>query len=74
MGGAGNSGDELYDKAVQIVLRDKKPTTSYIQRRLSIGYNKAADLIDRMEAEGIVSAPNVAGKREILAPNAGGEG
>lgn len=74
MGGSGNSGDELYDKAVQIVLRDKKPTTSYIQRRLSIGYNKAADLIDRMEAEGIVSAPNVSGKREILAPNAGGEG
>ncbi len=73
MGGAGgNSGDELYDKAVQIVLRDKKPTTSYIQRRLSIGYNKAADLIDRMESEGIISAPNVAGKREILAPNAGG--
>jgi len=72
--GAGNSGDELYDKAVQIVLRDKKPTTSYIQRRLQIGYNKAADLIDRMEAEGIISAPNVAGKREILAPNAGGEG
>ncbi len=74
IGGAGNSGDELYDKAVQIVLRDKKPTTSYIQRRLSIGYNKAADLIDRMEQEGIISAPNVAGKREILAPNAGGEG
>lgn len=72
MGGVGSSGDELYDKAVQIVLRDKKPTTSYIQRRLSIGYNKAADLIDRMEAEGIVSAPNVAGKREILAPNVGG--
>jgi len=72
MGGTGNSGDELYDKAVQIVLRDKKPTTSYIQRRLSIGYNKAADLIDRMEADGIISAPNVAGKREILAPNAGG--
>ena len=74
MGGAGNSGDELYDKAVQIVLRDKKPTTSYIQRRLSIGYNKAADLIDRMESEGIISAPNVAGKREILTSNAGGEG
>jgi len=74
MGGAGNSGDELYDKAVAIVLRDKKPTTSYIQRRLSIGYNKAADLIDRMEAEGVISAPNAAGKREILAPNAGAEG
>ena len=73
VGGVGGSGDELYDKAVQLVLRDKKPTTSYIQRRLSIGYNKAADLIERMEAEGVVSAPNAAGKREILAPG-GGEG
>ncbi len=74
MSGGGNSGDDLYDKAVQLVLRDKKPTTSYIQRRLSIGYNKAADLIERMEADGIISAPNVAGKREILSPNAtGGE-
>ncbi len=63
----GGSGD-LYDQAVQIVLRDKKPTTSYIQRQLRIGYNKAADMIDRMEAEGIVSKPNVAGKREILVP------
>ena len=63
----GGSGD-LYDQAVQIVLRDKKPTTSYIQRQLRIGYNKAADLIDRMEAEGIVSKPNIAGKREILVP------
>jgi len=71
-GVGGGSGDELYDKAVQLVLRDNKPTTSYIQRRLSIGYNKAADLIERMEAEGIVSAPNAAGKREILTPNAGG--
>ncbi len=61
------SGD-LYDQAVAIVLRDKKPTTSYIQRQLRIGYNKAADLIDRMEAEGVVSKPNVAGKREILVP------
>ncbi len=66
--GGAVSGDSLYDKAVQIVLKDKKPTTSYIQRRLQIGYNKAADLIDRMEAEGVISAPNVAGKREILAP------
>ena len=74
-GGLSGSGEgnSLYDQAVAIVLRDKKPTTSYIQRRLSIGYNKAADLIDRMEAEGIISAPNVAGKREILAPNGGGE-
>ncbi len=73
-GGGGASGNidvgsgDLYDQAVAIVLRDKKPTTSYIQRQLRIGYNKAADLIDRMEAEGVVSKPNVAGKREILVP------
>jgi len=65
------SGDELYDKAVAIVLRDKKVSTSYVQRQLRIGYNKAADLIDRMEAEGVISKPNIAGKREILA--GGGE-
>jgi hypothetical protein len=52
--GAGNgSGDELYDKAVQVVLHDKKASTSYIQRRLAIGYNKAASLIERMEKEGV---------------------
>ena len=70
--GAGVSADDdansLYDKAVAIVLRDRKPTTSYIQRQLRIGYNRAADLIDQMEREGVVSAPNVAGKREILVP------
>lgn len=60
------SGDDLYDKAVAIVLRDKKVSTSYVQRQLRIGYNKAADLIDRMEAEGVISKPNIAGKREIL--------
>lgn len=63
-----NGGGDLYDQAVAIVLRDKKPTTSYIQRQLRIGYNKAADLIDRMEAEGVVSKPNISGKREILVP------
>lgn len=67
MGGGEGSGDDLYDKAVAVVLRDKKPTTSYLQRQFRIGYNKAADLIDRMEAEGVISKPNVAGKREILA-------
>lgn len=61
------SGD-LYDQAVAIVLRDKKVSTSYVQRQLRIGYNRAADLIDRMEAEGVISKPNVAGKREILVP------
>lgn len=60
------SGDELYDKAVNIVLTDKKASTSYIQRRLSVGYNKAATLIERMEQEGIISPANHAGKREVL--------
>jgi S-DNA-T family DNA segregation ATPase FtsK/SpoIIIE len=62
----GGSGDELYDKAVNIVLQDKKASTSYIQRRLAIGYNKAATLIERMEKEGVISPANHAGKREIL--------
>lgn len=62
----GSSGDEQYDKAVAVVLRDRKVSTSYIQRRLSIGYNKAASLIERMEDEGLISAANHAGKREIL--------
>lgn len=61
-------GTDLYDKAVAIVLRDKKVSTSYVQRQLRIGYNRAADLIDRMEAEGVISKPNIAGKREILVP------
>ncbi len=59
------SGDQ-YDRAVAIVLRDRKCSTSYIQRRLSIGYNKAASLVERMEREGLVSPANHAGKREIL--------
>jgi DNA segregation ATPase FtsK/SpoIIIE, S-DNA-T family len=63
--GEGESGD-LYDRAVAIVLRDKKCSTSYVQRRLSVGYNKAASLVERMEKEGIVSAPNHSGKRMIL--------
>ncbi|HQZ13548.1 MAG TPA: FtsK/SpoIIIE domain-containing protein, partial [Devosia sp.] len=66
-----NSGDELYDKAVHVVITDKKVSTSYIQRRLAIGYNKAATLIERMEKEGVISQANHAGKREILA--GGGE-
>ncbi len=67
-GAPASSGDDLYDQAVAIILRDKKVSTSYVQRQLRIGYNKAADLIDRMEAEGVISKPNVAGKREILVP------
>jgi S-DNA-T family DNA segregation ATPase FtsK/SpoIIIE len=63
------SGDDLYDQAVAVVLRDKKVSTSYIQRRLQIGYNKAASLIERMETEGVISSPNHGGKREILVDN-----
>jgi S-DNA-T family DNA segregation ATPase FtsK/SpoIIIE len=62
------SGDSLYDQAVAVVLRDKKVSTSYVQRRLQIGYNKAASLIERMEKEGLISAANATGKREILVP------
>ena len=62
----GDESGELYDKAVAIVLRDGKCSTSYIQRRLSVGYNKAASLVERMEEEGVVGPSNHAGKREIL--------
>ena len=69
-GAFGEEPADLYDKAVQVVLRDKKASTSYIQRRLQIGYNRAASLIERMEREGLVGAANHAGKREILMPEA----
>jgi DNA segregation ATPase FtsK/SpoIIIE, S-DNA-T family len=59
-------GGDLYQQAVQVVVRDRKASTSYIQRRLQIGYNRAASLMERMEQEGIVGQPNHAGKREIL--------
>jgi S-DNA-T family DNA segregation ATPase FtsK/SpoIIIE len=65
MGEAGDASD-LYQQAVQIVIRDKKASTSYIQRRLQIGYNRAASIMERMEQEGVVGQPNHAGKREIL--------
>ena len=64
MGGEG--GSDMYAQAVQIVMRDRKASTSYIQRRLQIGYNRAASLMERMEKEGVIGAPNHAGKREIL--------
>ena len=74
-GGSGPAGtanlaesDDPYDQAVAIVLRDGKASTSYVQRRLGIGYNRAASLIERMEQEGIIGAANHAGKREILVP------
>ncbi|CAN5126396.1 DNA translocase FtsK 4TM domain-containing protein [soil metagenome] len=65
--GGGGSGDDLYDRAVAVVTRDRKASTSYVQRRLQIGYNRAASLIERMEQEGVVSPANHAGKRDVLA-------
>jgi S-DNA-T family DNA segregation ATPase FtsK/SpoIIIE len=65
--GDGAGGNDLYDQAVAVVTRDRKASTSYIQRRLQIGYNRAASLIERMEKEGVVTAANHAGKRDILA-------
>nr|WP_236823776.1 DNA translocase FtsK 4TM domain-containing protein [Blastochloris viridis] len=62
----GGEGGDLYAQAVEVVVRDRKASTSYIQRRLQIGYNRAASLMERMEKEGIVGAANHAGKREIL--------
>jgi S-DNA-T family DNA segregation ATPase FtsK/SpoIIIE len=65
-GMGGDGGGDLFSQAVAIVKRDRKASTSYIQRRLQIGYNRAASLMERMELEGIVGQPNHAGKREIL--------
>jgi len=66
-------GDELYQQAVKVVLRDKKCSTSYIQRRLGIGYNRAASLVERMEKEGLVGPANHVGKREIVSGRGEGE-
>ena len=65
-GGAGGKGDDLYAQAIEVVRRDKKTSISYLQRRLGIGYNKAASLIERMEQDGILSAADSHNKREIL--------
>nr|WP_132030421.1 DNA translocase FtsK [Aquabacter spiritensis] len=72
-GSFGEEGQDLYSQALAVVVRDKKCSTSYIQRRLQIGYNRAASLVERMEREGLVGAPNHAGKREILMPEAAAE-
>ena len=68
LGGNTDGEDALYDTAVAIVAKDRKCSTSYIQRKLAIGYNKAARLVEQMEDEGIVSSANHVGKREILIP------
>lgn len=63
-----DAANSLYDQAVNIVLRDRRASTSYIQRRLKIGYNKAASLIEEMEEQGVISSPNHKGQREVLVP------
>jgi DNA segregation ATPase FtsK/SpoIIIE, S-DNA-T family len=63
----GESGDALYDQAVALVCRERKASTSFVQRHLQIGYNRAARIIERMETEGVVSGANHVGKREVLA-------
>ncbi len=69
-GGVGGSADdELYDQAVALICRERKASTSFVQRHLQIGYNRAARIIERMEAEGVVSSANHVGKREVLARN-----
>ncbi len=66
--GAGEGDDSLYDQAVAIVAKDRKCSTSYIQRKLGIGYNKAARLVEQMEEQGVITPANHVGKREILLP------
>jgi S-DNA-T family DNA segregation ATPase FtsK/SpoIIIE len=68
LGDGSDSENALYDTAVAIVIKDRKCSTSYIQRKLAIGYNKAARLVEQMEEEGVVSSANHVGKREILVP------
>ncbi len=71
LGGNTDGEDALYDTAVQVVIKDRKCSTSYIQRKLAIGYNKAARLVEQMEEQGLVSPANHVGKREILVPEQG---
>ena len=67
-GGDGDASNDLYDQAVALVTREKKASTSFVQRHLQIGYNRAARIMERMEQEGVVSQANHVGKREVLAP------
>ncbi len=72
-GAGGEEQDALYDEAVKIVLTERKPSISYVQRRLKIGYNRAARLIETMEAAGLVGPLQSNGGREVLAPPPAGE-
>ena len=64
-----DNNDELYNKAVEIVVKQQKVSTSYIQRYLQIGYNRAARIVEKMEEDGIISEANNAGKRHVLKKN-----
>ena len=67
MGGAPSAtGNSLYDQAVNLVVREQRASTSFVQRHLKIGYNRAATLIEEMEAAGIIGKANHVGKREVL--------
>ena len=61
-----NSEDDIYEKAVKLVIQEKKASTSFIQRHFRIGYNRAATIIEKMEENNVISKPGRAGKREIL--------
>ena len=65
------SGNSLYDQAVQLVVREQKASTSFVQRHLKIGYNRAATIIEEMERNGVISASNHVGKREVLISDEG---
>jgi S-DNA-T family DNA segregation ATPase FtsK/SpoIIIE len=72
-GEGGGEADPLYDQAVAIVLKTRRPSISLVQRHLRIGYNRSARLIEQMERSGLVSAPNGAGGREVLVPASAGD-
>ena len=68
-GGEGGEKDPMYDQAVAVVLQDRKASISYVQRKLKIGYNRAARLLEDMENAGLVSALTSSGQRDILVPS-----
>ena len=67
-GNGGGEGDALYDEAVAVVTESRKASISYVQRRLKVGYNRAARMIEEMELAGVVSPVQASGGREVLAP------
>jgi S-DNA-T family DNA segregation ATPase FtsK/SpoIIIE len=73
MPGADAEQDALYDEAVKIVISERKPSISYVQRRLKIGYNRSARLLEAMEAAGVVGPLQTNGSREVLIPGGAGE-